>query len=111
MDLLELIHKDMTIGFEGVHRRLDMLNGQTRKHGEQIAVLENQHHQVIFDIETLDKHIEEHQILCPALQDVREMRTRDLKRSSIIAGVASIVTAVILEWGPHIYEFAKWLVK
>lgn len=111
MDLLELIHKDMTIGFDGVHRRLDMLNGQVRKHGEQIAVLETQHQELVLDIETLDKHIEEHQILCPALQDAKDMRNRDLKRSSLIAGTASIVTAVILEWGPHLYEFLKWVIS
>jgi hypothetical protein len=108
MDLLELIHKDMTIGFDGVHRRLDMLNGQVRKHGEEIAVLKSQHQEIVVDLETLDRHIEEHQVLCPALQDAKEARMRDLKRTSVIAGTASVITAIVLEWGPHIYTFLKW---
>lgn len=37
-----LIHEEMKRGFDGIHERLDRLNGQVRRHGEQIAVLENQ---------------------------------------------------------------------
>lgn len=38
---LSALSKSVDMGFEGVNRRLDSMNGQVREHGEAIAVLED----------------------------------------------------------------------
>lgn len=42
MELLDLIDKKVTEGFAGLNARMDVLNGQVRKHGEEIAVLKHE---------------------------------------------------------------------
>jgi hypothetical protein len=37
--LLGRLEQTVTNGFEGINERLDALNGQTKRHGEEIAVL------------------------------------------------------------------------
>lgn len=38
----QALRDDIKDGFSGINGRLDRLNGQTRKHGEEIAVLKSQ---------------------------------------------------------------------
>lgn len=86
MDMLELIHTDVVEGFRQVNARLDALNGRVRAHGEQIAVLEAQYEQATAE-KAADKN----------------------KRTTIVAGVATVVTTFLLEGVPWITSVLRGL--
>jgi hypothetical protein len=52
MKLFDLIDEKLTDGFAGINKRLDTLNGQVHRHGEDIAVLKRESARIeVLDIE------------------------------------------------------------
>jgi hypothetical protein len=111
MEILELIHSDVKEGFAQVNLRLDALNGRVRTHGEKIAVLDHAQNGFAHRLEDVDRHITEHQLMCPALQNANEIKKAQNKRASIVAAIASGVTIGLTEVLPRIKEFFAGFVQ
>jgi hypothetical protein len=122
MDLLDLIDKKITDGFLGLNTRLDLLNGQTRRHGEDIAVLKHETKKLELLEEEVQKAILAQTICsfnCPwksqmdsmidgkAAQDlVVSKRAENIKLAKVgLAGAG--VGALILEILPNVLD---WMV-
>jgi hypothetical protein len=107
--VFDILRQEMQEGFKGIHSRLDSLNGQTRKHGESIAVLE----QVVKHIDTkgteglqqLANEFTIHRSRCPFDKDSPMADTMVLPiprkvLAGVIAGTTVVLAALfkIFEW-------------
>lgn len=100
---LDAVRDEMRHGFGGINARLDMLNGQTRRHGESIAVLRTEDDAQDVALEGIADAVAE---LRTAVQDA----TLSATRKAIRERVPSKKTAVGLLAGAGVVVEVVWRV-
>ena len=108
--VFDILRQEMHEGFKGIHSRLDSLNGQTRKHGESIAVLERvvQHIDVkgTEGLQALANDFTLHRSRCPFDKDSPNADNLILPvNRKVIAGVMA-GTAVVLA---ALFKMVEWI--
>ena len=91
--LLGRLEQKVDGGFEGVHGRLDILNGQTRKHAEEIAVLKDRSDKA----ETTTQAVAEKAQV--ATDEAATVRSKAMKWGTVATGVLyTIIEAAKALW-------------
>lgn len=110
------IREDIRAMGDGINRRLDVLNGQTRKHGEAIVVLQSQ-------MVNLDARDDTHDEAIAGLSDW-QLEVQTLLRSAAKVGTSEAVQEVVpsktmlagigvslATIGAALVEFARWVIQ
>lgn len=127
---LGILLDEMRRGFEAVNDRLDQINGQVRRHGEQIAVLENQATGAAVIAGRNEEHLDDiradfiaHRARCPFDQGVQangsvtanDQAVLDLanrirrNRIAVAAGAGGGVVLLVIEVLPRVIAWVHTL--
>lgn len=112
--LLELLRDDLRTGFAQVNARLDVLNGQTRQHGEHIAKLEERTTGFLasdsatdIQLQDLTRDFAAHRARCPfeanpgGSSEFIQSRRKEL---AVIGTIAAAAAFLATEIGPLIVK-------
>jgi ABC-type transporter Mla subunit MlaD len=124
---IDALRGEMREGFRGVNARLDTLNGQTRQHGERLAVAEAQYAAVVARLETHDDGIADvstrHNTLAVTVTKQKEEFQLGLRQATRAATTEAVQDAVpskkavagvgvgLVTVGAGIVELVRWLLS